>query len=396
MEFDREAMELLRPAADQLRKALQRMDEEDVPAPLRTLADSSARRLPPPILKRALTELDSSDWLRAETAEESGFEPGSAAELFVLRPDAWQERLAVLIEEDGVRREERTLSGMEEKLAAALKRVSELEELVKARSQEVTAAEATIRDRYRARIEAAERERREAESRAREEAQEAARLASRVERLSAALEAAESRLDALRQLLEKERRSPSVEGSSAPSRSWFPQEPSAMAHELDRIVTAVQRPPRRPAPVQGEVGAIRLPDGLRPDRIEVIHWLMRRKARWLIDGYNVAYQVADEPDTVTRNRLVAAAGRLVTLAESGSMVVVVFDSTVDTASLKSDRRVGVVYAPSADEWIISHAAPNSVAVTSDRRVREEAEKAGAIGVWSEALAAWIAAGSTVG
>ena len=64
MDLDRRTMELLRPAAERLRKVLQRMDDEDVPAPLRRLAESSDRRLPPPILKRALAELDTSEWLR--------------------------------------------------------------------------------------------------------------------------------------------------------------------------------------------------------------------------------------------------------------------------------------------------------------------------------------------
>ena len=66
VELDRVTMDLLRPAADGLRRALQRMEDDDVPASLRPLADSSARRLPPPLLRRALVDLDGSEWLREE------------------------------------------------------------------------------------------------------------------------------------------------------------------------------------------------------------------------------------------------------------------------------------------------------------------------------------------
>jgi hypothetical protein len=46
---------------------------------------------------------------------------------------------------------------------------------------------------------------------------------------------------------------------------------------------------------------------------------------------------------------------------------------------------------SADEEIISLAGqvPGLVVITSDRRVREEAEARGAIGLWSEALVDWL-------
>ena len=74
------------------------------------------------------------------------------------------------------------------------------------------------------------------------------------------------------------------------------------------------------------------------------------------------------------------------------MAVVVFDSSVEEFSAPADRRVRLVFAPSADEWIIETAGPATVVVTSDRRVREAAQQSGAIGLWSEALTAWITAG----
>lgn len=372
------------------------MDEDDVPAPLRRLADSSARRLPPPLLKRALIELDGSEWLRAEVAADGEMEAGSPEHLFVGRPDEWEEKLALLAGAVADREEAKARSSLEGRLSDALNRIAELEEAVRSGDEDVAVAERRVRDRLRARIETAERGRADAERQARDEARQAARLASRVERAQAELAAAEARVETLRQLLEKERRSASAAQPEAGGRGWFPSDPVEMAQELDRIVTAVRRPPASGPAVIRSDETVRIPAGMRPDRLEVIHWLMRHPLRWLIDGYNVAFQVSDEPDSDIRRHLVAAAGRLAGLAAPGSMVVVAFDSSVDTSSLPTNRRVRVVYAHSADEWIIEHAAPQTVVVSSDRRVRDEAEQAGAIGVWSEALAAWIAAGSTLG
>ncbi len=388
-------MELLRPAAEVLRRALQRMDEEDVPASLRPLADSSARRFPPPLLKRALVELDGSEWLRAEALAEDGLEPDSAPYLFVDRPEGWELTLTAQIERGEQQRLERSRSELEEKLRDALERIDVLESQLKAASREASAAERRERERMRAEIEGAQRARRLAERQARDEAHEAARLASRVERLQAELDVMEDRLETMRQLLEKERRSAAGETSS-PSRSWFPDEPLEMATELDRIITAVRRRPVAEVIGAAEGFGLKLPAGLRPDRIEAVQWLIRRPVQWLIDGYNVAFQVADDGRASVRDRVVAAAGRLAALAPSGSMVVVVFDSSVDTASLAADRRVRVVFAPSADEWILDHGGPGVVVVSSDRRVREGAESAGALGIWSEALVAWIDAGGALG
>lgn len=378
-----------------LRRALQRMDEDDVPASLRPLADSSARRFPPPLLKRALMELDGSEWLRAEVLAEDGLEAGSAPLLFIERPKGWEEQLRVQIERDSYRRLERSRGELERKLSEALERVEVLESELKAAARDKAAAERRERQRMRAEIEGAQRARLQAEKQARDEAHEAARLASRLERLQAELDVTEDRLETMRQLLEKERRAPTGD-ISTPSRSWFPDQPEEMAIELDRIITAVRRPPAAETMPSATGSELKLPAGIRPDGIEAVQWLIGRPAQWVIDGYNVAFQVAEEGWAPVRDRVVAAAGRLATLAPSGSMVMVVFDSSVDASTLAPDRRVRVVFAPSADEWILEHAAARMVVISSDRRVREGAERRGALGLWSEALVAWIDAGGPLG
>lgn len=392
MDFDRLTIELLRPAADQLRRTLQRMDDDDVPSPLRPLADSSARRIPPPIVRRALVELDESEWLRAEVAaSDEELDEQSPAGLFVLRPEGWEDRLAAFAAEAEERQASESRSALERRLADALARIEELEADLRTGAVDVASAERRVRDRLHRRIEGAERGRRLAESRAREEARRAAQISSRVQRLEAELQTAEERIESLRQMLERERRAPGPVTTTS-SGGWFPDDPAGMAEHLDRIVVAVRRPPLDQGAAPAEPEAVRLPEGMRPDRAEAVRWLLGRPLRWLIDGYNVAFQVSGEPGATTRNRLIAAAGQISTLSPPGAMVVVVFDSSVDTSTIPSSKRARVVYVHSADEWILEHAADGTVVVTSDREVREGAEEAGAIGIWSEALAAWIGSG----
>src|SRR5690606_1627391 len=142
MEFDdRVTVDLLRPAADGLRRALKSMDEDDVPAPLRPLADSSARRLPPPLVKRALSELDGSEWLRDEVLAEVELEEGSASQLFVARPEGWERRLEDLAGRADEQRQETQRSALERRLTESLSRIERLEQELKADTDRVASAE---------------------------------------------------------------------------------------------------------------------------------------------------------------------------------------------------------------------------------------------------------------
>lgn len=395
MDLDRRTMELLRPAADELRRVLRRMDDEDVPASLRRLADSSERRLPPPILKRALQELDASEWLRQEVLSAAELEPDSPAELFVRRPEGWEERLERAAADASAVAEARDRGALERELATARRRITELETAVRREADEASRAERRAEERFSGRLAAAERARREAEQRAREADRQASRLAAELDRMRDEVSDLRARIEGLRQLLEKERRSGGPPPVAEP-RGWVPTEPEALATELDRIAAALRRPPgvgdERGA---GDGASLRLPGDLRPDRVEAIHWLLHRRARWLIDGYNLAHLLNPDVGPDARRRVVEAAGRLVTLAPPGTVAVVVFDSSVDRVEIPASRRVRVLFEASADDWIIEAAHPGDVVVTSDRRVREAAEERGAQGLWSEALVAWIDAGYTL-
>ena len=207
MDLDRRTMDLLRPAAEELRRALRRMDEDEVPAPLRRLAESSARRLPPPILKRALQELDSSEWLRQEVLAEVDLDPDTPADLFIRRPEGWEERLEGMAAEAAARAEERDRGTLERELAAARERIRELEAATREEARQLAEIEQKAEKRFTARLAAAERSRREAEQRAREAERRATRLADDLDRARDEASDLQTRIEGLRQLLEKERRS---------------------------------------------------------------------------------------------------------------------------------------------------------------------------------------------
>ena len=72
----------------------------------------------------------------------------------------------------------------------------------------------------------------------------------------------------------------------------------------------------------------------------------------------------------------------------------VFDSSQLGESFSADD-VAVTFVASADEELIEMANRDGtglVVITSDRRVREAVEQAGAVGLWSEALIDWLETG----
>jgi rRNA-processing protein FCF1 len=73
--------------------------------------------------------------------------------------------------------------------------------------------------------------------------------------------------------------------------------------------------------------------------------------------------------------------------------LVLFDSRFDLPGTYASThpQVEVSFPASADEALIELAGQqaNLVVITSDRRVREEAGRRGAVGLWGEALIDWL-------
>lgn len=388
MKLDTAAVEALRPAVEVLREVLRGWEGDEIPAPLRRLADSSARRLPPPIVLRGLRELDSSEWLRGRVIDEAELSDDEDAFLFISRPEGWERSLAERIEAVEVSLATKRSDRVEGQLEEALQRAERMERKAKEADRLLVEARVQVAGQVEREVEAVKRERNRIDAIRSEQDRSLAAAADRIVELEAQLRSAEERIDTLRGLLERERRDSTSDPSTGPIRSWFPDDPDDMAEELDRTFSAVRRSPRARRSPRPETVGLSLPGELRPDRAEAVEWLVTMPLRWLIDGYNVAYQLEPEPDHRTRLRLVALVGDLMARAPRAATALVVFDSSLDSGGFRSWRRVSVEFAESADERIIELASTGTVAVSSDRRVREGAKSGGAVAVWSESLLEW--------
>jgi hypothetical protein len=390
--------ELLEPALEASRLALRRLDEDHVPARLRDVAGRSGR-LPKPLARRLLRELDGSEWLRSEALDAW---PGAdvadpqhdrrISSLFLLRPPGWEEEVARTLGErslQGALREAETLRRETER---ARRRIAELEEaLERTRAEGAAAVDRAVADQRdslaRAKRESSERRSEVAALRRQLEKKELA--LARGSALEAELRA---RIEELQAGMERRRARMTRAGKE---RAWPPRSPLELAGILDELQAMLAV--GEPAVVEVETASsgerLLLPVSVRPDGVEAIDWLLRlgRPITLVIDGWNVAFLLAgnQEPDHRHREQVELSARRLRGFAASPLTLQLIFDSKQgeDQAPGKDVR-----FVPSADDEIIKLARQRQgamVVVTSDRRVREEAEAAGAVGLWSQALVEWM-------
>ncbi len=392
--------ELLAPAVAAARRALDELDASEVPAKLRRVAVSSARRLPAPLLRSLLQELDGSEWLRSRTLEhlEAGDDPPSrASQLFLERPAGWEGQMAGLCEEILARQERRS----EERYRAEITRLQE--ELA-----ETTEALRRAREEMRTRVaEVEEAARRATEDRLRRSRRRVDELAGEVSRLRAELARSEeerARLEeelmasdrqmvGLRERLRRRHR----RGDDEPAGyGWSRTDPFELARDLDRLVASLEvgvvgRGVHAESP---KVSA--LPGGVRPDEAAAIEWVRRWAGPLvlLVDGHNVAFEMADgSPDEGIRRKLEAYLRRLWRTAEGPLRVVLFYDSS-HAPDVVTTPGVEIRYVPDADDALVEAvegAAVPTVVVSSDREVRERTEAAGAITLWATALTEWIGA-----
>ncbi|MPZ71446.1 MAG: hypothetical protein GEU71_18270, partial [Actinobacteria bacterium] len=300
---------------------MRRIDSDEVPARLRRLASSSARRIPPPLLRQAVDALDSDDWLRSKVVEETDdLDPDAparehaASALFLLRPPSWEERIAELSE----RRRHADLAGelarMEEARHDDARTIERLRGELKRLERERDAIESSTAERFGAEIELEARRRLTAD---RVRAEVERRVEDTIAEKSAveeALRASEGRLAETRLALERERRKP-VEVSTTEALLGIPGSPEAIADTLDRVALAA----RRKVSTQVEPTVRHAIDDLavRPDLPEAVTELLRTPRRWLIDGYNVAHLLSGrQPEAMDRLRLEAKLADLLTKAAS--------------------------------------------------------------------------------
>jgi hypothetical protein len=381
---------LLHPALEAARRALRQIEDEHIPASLKRVAASSSRRLPPPLADTLLRALEE-PWLRRLALEEWSEAGGDLAEtvsrLFLERPDGWETDAAEAAARSAEAAGHRTIHELEQRNRVLQARVDELGELLaaarRAASSPATAAGADperlleSNRRLRARAEGLE--------------EESGRARTMLAEMETILDEADRRVAELRRRLG---RRPS--GDDRPGNAGITfgtGDPLALARTLDQLndtlirVTTHQPGPDEPPP------RLALPAGTRPDSEEAVRWLLSvdRPFRLVIDGHNVAHAVASPPDPTVRRRVELAAGRIRRLAEAPSSVTVFWDSRYEETGYRLSG-VEIRYVPSADEAAVAMAGPAVVVVSSDRAVREAAERKGAVTLWSEALVGWMGAG----
>ena len=387
----------LGPALEAARRALRQLDNEHIPAGLRVIAARSGK-LPSPLARRLLEALDESDWLRAEAVAawpaidvDSPDPRLRSSALFLLRPPGWDDARPNLEEKmdgDAVARKlsaelnkaKRRIRRLENELAKAGERAGAWEELLQ--SKLAHQAERLGKERKRRDLEIRQMELAMADLRARLDQTEQARTA-----LTADLE----------RLRKKQPRTLPPESRRRPV-AWEPRAPLELARHLDDLAAAGTVPPRSAsveAPESLVVG-VQLPTGLRPDRPEAIEWLLGQPQGIVvaIDGWNAAHLLSSPPTVAERLRVVEAGRRLGTASRGRRRVMVVFDSQEGSEQI-SNPEVEIIYVSSADQEILEmaeRATSPLVVISSDRRVREESEAAGAVGLWSEALIDWLRIG----
>lgn len=390
------------------RRALRDLDGDQVPADLRRVVAHSGA-LTPPLAGSLIRALDRYDWLRAKAIDawpeaDSGADDRAVAlgTLFLERPPGWSERLASEVvaaaraeAAESQHRSDAAIADLERELAEAGSRLRD----ERRRGDRERARLVEQRDEARAAVRAAKggEARGDAALRRRAERAEAAGADARAD-----LEAARAELLAVRELAAEERRKRAAAEHSlaeiSGGRVWPRKDPEALAVYLDDAARMARADGGEPGGGAGsaEGGALRLPEGVAPDAADAIDWLLDRRGPTtvIVDGYNAGFALAGPGDPpAARRRLGVAVDRLPTLAAGALQVIVVYDSTIEEEPGVGGRVKTCFASPgrSADEEIVDLARAVTgpvVVVSGDRMVREQAEAAGALTLWSAALVEW--------
>lgn len=382
------------------RSALRELESREVPASLRRVAAYTGGTLPPPLAASLLNEIERNEWFRGKVGEQWSGEPGSAADLFLNRPEGWWMDIAEAVAESTSGRGEarvgeleKRLSKLEEKMQKANDKIAEQRKEIdteRRRSREmVESSRESIEARYAKEIASAAKARAEAEE-----------LAERLGRLDSEHRALQEAFALLRNRFAKARRSrPEDSGAGGGS---MPSDPVKLARLLDLQTASFGRTPQvSPAPEVVPSGTpLTLDPGIRPDSADAVRWLvgLAEPVVVLVDGYNAQFHIdrSDFTSGQARRKLVGALRRMRESSAVRHRIVVVFDSTLPGERLPRSSLGGLEVRFTeqdaiADEEIVAMTEnlDRVVVISSDREVREGAEGNGAVVLWSEALAEWV-------
>ncbi|HUU61261.1 MAG TPA: NYN domain-containing protein [Acidimicrobiia bacterium] len=405
--MDQTAEHLFRRALEAAAKALRDLKANQIPADLRRVA----RRpwpLPPPLAVSLLKGIDRYDWLREKAleawseADGKATGPDQASALLLLRPPGWTGQVAALAADLGGDEARSTGEDLERHLQAAQAEAGEWKRRARAETQKARREAREARD-----VLAEERALRQAlqaaparEKAARDEAAE--RLSAQVAGATAERDAARRESRRLRQEVAAQRRgraAAEAQVAEAGGKESWEGDPVGLAAYLDRTAVMARPPaPGHDPRATAEPPALRLPRGIRPDQKEAVDWLVGRTeaTTLIVDGYNAAFLITGSRDPrAGRERLLGTVDRLRRVARGALRVVVVFDSGLEAAFDEVlPATVEVRYTAEAGGGdreiaeLVAELGGARVVVSTDREVREAAEGAGALALWSEALVEW--------
>ena len=402
--------ELLLPAFKAVRKALRDLDPDEVPAALRRVAGQSGRRLPPPLARKLIETLDENGWLREKAAEAgSDLDPTSSdparavSALFLQRPEAWEDRAKEVAEHRATGAQQVLVATLQRTIADLQQQLESARQKAKAAQQRAQGVEVEAERKSQAVRNAVEVARKEEHDAAEKHRRDYEALLERHRRLVQDLEEAGDRITTLRDELLRARRSGRDAVAQAGPQAWATRDPVEVARMLDEIVEAV-RPeavvvaPEVPAE---ESPPFTFPVGVSPDHKDAVAWLASYEEPYslVVDGYNVTFLLDADgfTDPAARNRLNEGLARFRRAAAVPARVIVVYDSAQSGGVTSTTGPGGIEIrfteaGLTADEEILaiaSHAPARLAVVSTDRRVREGAEEYGALGLWSQALVAWL-------
>jgi hypothetical protein len=373
-------------------RALKRLEDDQVPAALRQVRAASVRRALPRPLERILVEHLEEGWLRELAVVElgEGDSPAArAAELYLSRPEGWEQGMDALAEarvERSQTHEFLTSQAENDRLRRLAddltERLRQAETKVAALTQELASDERA--DALRRRLD--------------EELRTQQRLAAVVadkdaelDRVRAELTEADDRVAVLRARAIRDSADRSASAGTG-DRAFGRGKPIETARLLDELVETM-RPSRESERQVVSPDPLRLPSGIRPDAAEAVEWIrsVERPLLVVVDGHNVAHDLDPQPGRTARDRVVSEVARLRRLAE-GPVSAIVFFDTVHAAERHTYAGVSVRYVDDADAEVEAVAAGTKTAcvvISTDREVRARAAAHGAIALWGTALSAWI-------
>jgi hypothetical protein len=397
---DKHSLEILQPVVESAREELADMEQDDIPAGLRKVARSSARKLPPPLARSVIKELVRSGSFRSAVGERYGAQEDVDEELvaFLDEPDS---AMAAITErgtevtdrstQSEIEDAHRRIGVLEGQLAEAKRRTAALRNQHAKELDAVRSAVSIGQTRAEARME-------KMAVTIVESQDEVLTLTEEVRRLSADLASAEDRAASA---VQKSRRRGATLGQQGQGQRTdpAPSDPLELARWLDNVERNI-RPFRAMGVVahrRAAAAPLQIQPGLAPDSpSSLVSLIEQQPRRFLLDGYNIGGEIhADRFSTRSaRDDVIRHAGKLARSTEAE--VRVVFDGPDDEERSGFRSSAGVVVSFSrgdkADDVIAALVASDpdrTVVITNDRELRDRCTVEGCIPIWSSAFLEWL-------